>query len=113
MNYFFNQGQPFDGTQWNVRLDQNFRGGKDKVYGMYERIDQKLGDLSQRSEEDASTPSQNKYFSVNYVHLFNPGFSTRHTSEISESSTASPSTIHARLHSLSTVGPGHDCWFSV
>ena len=74
VNYFFNQGQPFDGTQWNVRLDQNFRGGKDKVYGMYERIDQKLGDLSQRSEEDASTPSQNKYFSVNYVHLFNPRF---------------------------------------
>ena len=72
VNYFFNQGQPFDGTQWNVRLDQNFGGGKDKVYGMYERIDQKLGDLSQRSEEDASTPSQNKYFSLNYVHLFSP-----------------------------------------
>lgn len=74
VNYFFNQTQPFDGTQYNVRLDQNFRDGKDKIYGMYERIDQKLGDLSERAEEDATTPSQNKYFSVNYVHLFSPKF---------------------------------------
>ena len=45
VNYFFNQTQPFDGTQYNIRLDQNFRDGKDKLYGMYERIDQKLGDF--------------------------------------------------------------------
>jgi hypothetical protein len=68
---FFNQAQPFDGLQWNVRLDQNFRGGKDRIYGMYERIDQKLGNLAERPALDAVTPSQNKYFSVNYVHIFN------------------------------------------
>jgi len=68
---FFNQAQPFDGLQWNVRLDENLRGGEDRVYGMYERIDQKLGDLAERPALDAVTPSQNKYFSVNYVHTFN------------------------------------------
>jgi len=68
---YFNQAQPFDGLQWNVRLDQNLRGGQDRIYGMYERIDQKLGDLAERPALDAVTPSQNKYFSVNYVHTFN------------------------------------------
>jgi hypothetical protein len=68
---FFNQAQPFDGLQWNVRLDQNFRDGKDRIYGMYERIDQRLGNLAERPALDAVTPSQNKYFSVNYVHTFN------------------------------------------
>jgi len=69
---YFEQGQPFDGIQWNVRLDQNFRNGKDRLYGMYERIDQSLGDLAERPKLDSVTPSQNKYFSVNYVHLFTP-----------------------------------------
>jgi hypothetical protein len=69
-NAFLNQSQPFDGIQWNVRLDQNFRQGKDRIYGMFERIDQKLGDLAERPAMDAESPSQNKYFSVNYIHLF-------------------------------------------
>jgi hypothetical protein len=71
---YFNQAQPFDGIQWNARLDQNFRNGQDRLYGMYERIDQKLGDLAERPKLDAVTPSQNKYFSVNYIHVFSPKF---------------------------------------
>jgi len=67
-----NQAQPFNGIQWNVRLDQSLRGGKDRIYVMYERIDQTLGDLAERPELDTDTPSQNKYFSANYVHLFSP-----------------------------------------
>ena len=67
-----NQAQPFNGIQWNVRLDQSFRDGKDRVYVMYERIDQTLGDLAERPELDSDTPSQNKYASINYVHLFSP-----------------------------------------
>lgn len=69
-NAFFNQSQPFDGIQWNVRLDQVFRGGADRVYAMFERIDQNLGYLSERPALDAESPSQNKYISANYVHLF-------------------------------------------
>lgn len=69
---FLSQAQPFNGMQWNVRLDHSFNGGKDRIYGLYERIDQKLGNLSERPKLDAVTPSQNKYFSVNYVHLFGP-----------------------------------------
>jgi hypothetical protein len=66
----FNQSQPFNGIQWNVRLDQSFREGKERIYVMYERIDQTLGNLAERPVLDGVTPSQNKYFSVNYVHLF-------------------------------------------
>ncbi|MGA2675251.1 MAG: carboxypeptidase regulatory-like domain-containing protein [Terracidiphilus sp.] len=68
----FNQSQPFNGIQWNLRLDQTFRSGKDRVYVMYERIDQMLGNLGERPALDGITPSQNKYFSLNYVHLFSP-----------------------------------------
>jgi hypothetical protein len=66
----FNQSQPFNGIQWNVRLDQVMRGGKDRVYVMYERIDQTLGDLAERPKLDSDSPSQNKYFAANYLHLF-------------------------------------------
>jgi hypothetical protein len=66
----FNQAQPFNGMQWNVRLDQTLRGGADRIYVMYERIDQNLGDLAERPKLDAISPSQNKYLSANYVHLF-------------------------------------------
>jgi len=65
-----NQAQPFNGTQWNVRLDQAFRDGRDRLYVMYERVDQSLGSLGERPALDSITPSQNKYFSINYVHLF-------------------------------------------
>ncbi len=67
---FLSQAQPFNGIQWNVRLDHSFNSGKDRIYGLYERIDQTLGNLSERPKLDAVTPSQNKYFSVNYVHVF-------------------------------------------
>jgi hypothetical protein len=68
----FNQAQPFNGTQWNVRLDQSLRGGNDRIYVMYERIDQTLGDLAERPKLDSDSPSQNKYISANYIHLFSP-----------------------------------------
>jgi hypothetical protein len=68
----FNQAQPFNGLQWNVRLDQNLSNGRDRVYVMYERIDQRLGDLAERPELDTDSPSQNKYISANYVHVFSP-----------------------------------------
>jgi hypothetical protein len=70
VNAIFNQSQPFDGIQWNVRLDQALRGGKDRVYVMYERIDQTLGDLAERPALDSNSPSQNKYLAANYIHLF-------------------------------------------
>ncbi|MGO4514315.1 carboxypeptidase regulatory-like domain-containing protein [Terriglobus sp. 2YAB30_2] len=68
----FDQSQPFNGIQWDVRLDQAMRGGKDRVYVMYERIDQTLGNLAERPKLDANSPSQNKYFAANHIHLFSP-----------------------------------------
>jgi hypothetical protein len=44
----FNQAQPFDGLQFNARLDQVFRNGGDRIYLMFERIHQTLGELTDR-----------------------------------------------------------------
>lgn len=71
---FFEQAQPFNGLQWNVRLDQNFRDGKDRLYVQYERVDQTLGFLASAPKLDGASPSQNKYFSVNETHVFNDHF---------------------------------------
>jgi hypothetical protein len=67
----FNQAQPFDGTQFSIRLDQSFRNG-DRVYAMFERIHQTLGDLADRPALDSTTPSTNKYASINWIHVFSP-----------------------------------------
>jgi hypothetical protein len=66
----FNQGQPFDGLEWNIRLDQALREAKDRLYVMYTRIDQTLGNLSPRPFFDGITPSQNKYITASWSHIF-------------------------------------------
>lgn len=64
------QNNPYNGTQWNARLDQVLRGGNDRLYGQYIHLDQSQGFLSDRSFFDGSSPSDNWYWSVNYVHVF-------------------------------------------
>lgn len=66
------QNNPYNGTQWNVRLDQLFRGGKDRLYGQYIHLDQNQGYLSDRGFFDGNTRSDNWYWSVNYVRVFSP-----------------------------------------
>ena len=68
----FNQAQPFDGLQFSARIDQVFRNGQDRIYAMFERIHQTLGDLTDRPALDSTTPSTNRYGSVNWVHQFSP-----------------------------------------
>jgi hypothetical protein len=68
----FNQAQPFDGLQFSARVDQVFRNGGDRIYVMFERIHQTLGDLTDRPALDSTTPSTNRYGSVNWVHQFSP-----------------------------------------
>ncbi|MGA2633690.1 MAG: TonB-dependent receptor [Terracidiphilus sp.] len=68
----FNQAQPFNGLQFSARLDQVFRNGQDRIYAMFERIHQTLGDLTDRPALDSTTPSTNRYGSVNWIHQFSP-----------------------------------------
>jgi hypothetical protein len=68
----FNQAQPFDGLQFSARVDQVFRNGNDRLYAMFERVHQTLGDLTDRPALDSTTPSTNKYASINWVHVFSP-----------------------------------------
>jgi outer membrane receptor protein involved in Fe transport len=70
--YVMNQAQPFDGLQFSARIDQVFRSGGDRLYVMYERIHQTLGDLTDRPALGSTTPSTNRYGSVNWIHVFSP-----------------------------------------
>jgi hypothetical protein len=63
------QTNPYDGTQWNVRLDQLLRGGKDRLYGQYIHLNQTTGFLSDRAYFDSATPSVTWYWSLNYVRV--------------------------------------------
>jgi hypothetical protein len=70
--YVMNQAQPFDGLQFSAHIDQVFRSGGDRLYVMYERIHQTLGDLTDRPALGSTTPSTNRYGSVNWIHVFSP-----------------------------------------
>jgi len=70
--YIFEQSQPFNGTQYFGRLDQNFRNGNDRVYASYEKIHQYLGFLANRPNLDAASPSTTKFASLNWIHVFSP-----------------------------------------
>lgn len=63
------QTNPYNGTQWNVRLDQVLRGGKDRLYGQYIHLDQTSGFLSDRAFFDSASPSVTWYWSLNYVRV--------------------------------------------
>ena len=67
-----NQAQPFNGLQISARVDQAFRNGGDRIYVLFERIHQTLGDLADRPALDSTTPSTNRYGSVNWIHQFSP-----------------------------------------
>lgn len=64
------QTNPYNGTQWNIRLDQLFRGGKDRIYGQYIHLNQTSGFLSDRAFFDSASPSVTWYWSINYVRAF-------------------------------------------
>src|SRR6187402_341911 len=64
------QTNPYDGMQWNGRLDQVLRGGKDRLYGQYIHLNQTTGFLSDRAYFDSATPSVTWYWSLNYVRTF-------------------------------------------
>ncbi len=68
----FNQAQPFNGFQFSARVDQAFRKGSDRIYAMFERVHQTLGDLTDRPELDSTTPSTNRMGTANWIHVFSP-----------------------------------------
>ena len=69
---YFTQSPILNGTQYNIRLDQYFRNGRDRIFLNYFRIDQTSDFLSTRPAFDALTPSSTNFAAANWVHTFTP-----------------------------------------
>ena len=71
-NGLFNQTPRVNGFQINGRLDQLFRGGKDRVYGAY-LLEPEVSDfIKPRPGFNSTTPAGTRYLNFNYTHLFTP-----------------------------------------
>jgi hypothetical protein len=64
---------PRNGRQWNIRLDQNWRNGKDRLYGNWYRTSRQATFAT--SIYPAFTmpePEYGEMFNLNFTHLFSP-----------------------------------------
>jgi hypothetical protein len=68
----FNQSPRVDGFQIDGRLDQYFRGGKDRIYGAYVLEPQVSDFIWWRPGFNATTPGGSRYVNFNYTHIFTP-----------------------------------------
>jgi hypothetical protein len=67
------QSLPRNGLQWNIRLDQNFGGGKDRLYGNWYRTSrQATFSTSIYPAFTMPEPEYSMYLNLNYTHLFSP-----------------------------------------
>ena len=71
-NGVFSQQPKVDGWQLMSRVDQYFRGGKDRFYVSFFKSPQTSDFLWDVSKYNAHTPSDTKYFNINYTHTFTP-----------------------------------------
>ncbi len=64
---------PFNnGLQYSLRLDQNFRGGKDRIYAYYFNINHQPQIIDPRSAFSSVQPTTSQLYSINYTHIFSP-----------------------------------------
>ncbi len=64
---------PYDnGLQYSLRLDQLFRGGKDRIYGYYFHIDHETQIINARPQFNSSNGTQSGLFHFDYSHVFSP-----------------------------------------
>ncbi len=61
-----------NGLQYSLRLDQNFRGGKDRVYAYYFNITHQPQILDPRPAFSSVQPTVSALYSINYTHIFSP-----------------------------------------
>ncbi len=64
---------PFNnGLQYSLRLDQNFRGGKDRIYAYYFNITHTPQIIDPRPAFSSVQPTASNLYSINYTHIFSP-----------------------------------------
>ncbi len=64
---------PYDnGLQYSLRLDQNFRQGKDRIYAYYFNITHTPQLIDPRPAFSSVQPTVSNLYSINYTHIFTP-----------------------------------------
>jgi hypothetical protein len=66
------QAPRVNGFQLDARIDQYFRGGKDRIYGAYVLEPQVSDFLWFRPGFNCTTPGGTRYVNFNYSHIFSP-----------------------------------------
>ncbi len=61
-----------NGLQYSLRLDQLFRGGKDRVYAYYFHIDHEVQVIDPRPQFSSSNDTTSNLYHINYTHVFSP-----------------------------------------
>jgi hypothetical protein len=67
-----NQNPRVNGYEISGRLDQNFRGGNDRIYGAYVLEPQVSDFIWIRPGFNTTTPGGSRYVNLNYTHIFTP-----------------------------------------
>ncbi len=70
----FSSSLPRNGRQWNVRGDQVFGEGTDRVYANFYRMTVTSNSPNVRQAFSTAPPAYNNYGNVNYTHTFSPTF---------------------------------------
>lgn len=65
---------PRNGLQWNVRADQIWGSGKDRLYGNFYRMTSTSNTIATRGAFNTAPPSATHYATLNYTHTFSPTF---------------------------------------
>src|SRR5262245_2174325 len=71
----FEQTLPRDGIQWNARVDHQFNGGKDRIYGNVYRTTNQLvtfGAPSVYPDFTTVQPQYTNYGNISHTHIFSP-----------------------------------------
>jgi hypothetical protein len=71
-NIIQSQAPRVNGYQLDARIDQYFRGGKDRIYGAYVLEPQVSDFLWFRPGFNSTTPGGTRYVNLNYTHIFSP-----------------------------------------
>ena len=101
---------PRDGRQWNIRVDQIFGNGMDRLYANFYRMTVISNSISVRPAFTTSPPAETDFANLNYTHTFSPSFinvaAFGFTRNYGESPLNHPSVPAINISGLSGFGGG-------
>src|SRR5262249_38418317 len=95
-NAVYTDANAHNGRQWNVRLDQNFNKGKDRVYAnayrttVYNEAKNVRPAFSTAGISESRDPLTSLYISANYTKIFSPSIINEMSSSLVREESGSP-----------------------